>query len=109
MRQHPAHLVPARTRRAINNAMGSNRDPIANHRRTRLAIITAEYVLPLWRLWLPADLLPERMLGYANQLLLGNGDSKRLFTEYQHAWDYLEELGPPRWSSSLPGVPPSKR
>ena len=76
MRLFPGH--PS----AIYNNLGRMSEPQCHLRVTRLEMLAAQHVLPIWQGVLPHDQLPRRLLDTAETLVHGRADVETSLTMY---------------------------
>lgn len=97
IRSHPEHRLEAKRRRMIYEAFGEKSDLVAKRARGWLAVLTAQYVLPIGEKFLPNEDIPRRLVTLAQRVLEGTVDpqvaSKREIVEGVDIqdWGYPEE------------------
>lgn len=93
MVQHPQHALLPIYRRQIYDIL--NNEPTTRGLRVyeKLAILTAEYVLPLWQDAVLTDILPKLVLEAARQHLQGTLDLGSATQVAGNAWEKLERYG----------------
>lgn len=101
--RHPQHDLPLGYRHAIyaqiGGPLGMCQDNTAHKRRTVLALLTVQHVLPIWEKARPNDKTPHNLLGKVEQVLAGISQSTE--EEVGEFWSYMDgvaaetEGGPP--------------
>jgi hypothetical protein len=89
---HPDCHLPAEYRRAIYNTLVLVTDYHVEI-RAALALITAEYVLPVWDEMYPDDPFPEKILFTLEAWLNGFVDDDTIYDSSQTGALYLERIG----------------
>jgi hypothetical protein len=85
MQEHPTHQLLPIYRRTIYEAMGARV-------RGYLALITAEYVLPIWQKAQPTDHMPDRIIALGKDVWHQNTITKAVDRQLDADWAYLDEL-----------------
>lgn len=93
MLQHPQQTVPPFFRKAIYDAIGSQRQGRAYRVRTRLNLYAAEHVLPVWQQEMSTDTTILRMLDLIRKLLDGAIDVDTARKSAGEAYEWHEKLG----------------
>jgi len=78
-------------RHVIWAALGP-RDEQGRHRRARLAIISAQRVLPIWERTWPKDRKPHEVLALAEHVLRGRADQTAAKRQRDEAFAYMDAL-----------------
>ena len=92
VRADPRGALPAGRRETVYAALGPRGDDDAHRRRTRLAIVTCEYVLPLWEQDLPEDRGPQEVLELAVGVLDGTTTPEDARSRAGKLWGRTENL-----------------
>jgi hypothetical protein len=92
MWQHPAHQLLPVHRRAIYHAMGENEALSSLRVRGQLALLSAQYVLPIWLKARSSDHLPENTIKLGEDLWHRRVAAKTVDGQLGDAWKYFEQL-----------------
>lgn len=91
--------LPLSARKRIWSAMGPRRTTDGRailsaglRRRTRLAILTAQKVISIWRLSFPENNQPEFMLATTEEYMKGQADYKTAWKRQNQFWGELDNL-----------------
>lgn len=87
------HTLAPFYRQAIYKAISSITDDKANHLCGWLALLTAQYVLPIWEQDWPNSSLAFHLLDVAKAVLHGKTDADTATVEATRGWNQLEDLG----------------
>ena len=99
LRQNSDGELPLYNRRKIWKAFG-DRDKDSNgsptglgwQRRSRLAVLCVQHILPLWQSVYPSDERPQQMLKIADQLMQSAYDADKALQEQQSFFDELGDV-----------------
>jgi hypothetical protein len=86
------HDLKAGFRCRLLSAFDESAGGEGKRRRTKLAILAVEKVLPLWEAMLPTDETPRQAMDVANRLLAGVIALKDAETELGRLWTHCDDL-----------------
>lgn len=88
----PACNLEIGFRCSLLSSLDQTTDGNGRRRRTELAILVVEKVLPLWQSFLPTDHTPYQALDLAKKLLAGAISSASVETEIGQLWAHCDDL-----------------
>jgi hypothetical protein len=98
VRRDPNHDLQLGYRQAIWAAFGpkvgdgGTGGEVGHRRRTRLAILAGQHVIPIWRSAFPGDTTAEQSLAESENVLKGKMNQEAALRHYDQFWSYLDGL-----------------